>query len=262
MLRSASRWILSRSPRAPIVDHEDQRFPPPANHDAFSDAGKRSLAVVATDNSSLIPSQDKLLIFRSLTGIDTVPAVTTSGHASRAAANLGIYPRVVQAEQKARRSFGVYNVMINTCLGTQIIVAAALTALGAANGSRAAVTAFGAINTVIAGFLTYLKGSGMPGRLKDIKDEFKAVREYIEQREREFCVADCPLDPAEEAQIVDDMYKMAKQDLDGKAKMGIGGGGRHGGDARHSGAALSVPSPLAQRTSKLSQSPTAPSVEK
>lgn len=56
--------------------------------------------------------------------------------------------------------------MINACYFLQIIVAAALTAMGAAGTSSQAITAFGAINTIIAGFLTFLKGSGLPGRLK------------------------------------------------------------------------------------------------
>lgn len=65
---------------------------------------------------------------------------------------------------------------INLCLGLQLIVAAALTALGAADGSKSAVTVFGAINTVIAGFLTYLKGSGLPGRFQYFQHEWTKVK--------------------------------------------------------------------------------------
>lgn len=54
--------------------------------------------------------------------------------------------------------------LISVALIMQLIVAAALTALGAADGNHGAVTVFGGINTVIAGFLTYLKGSGLPNR--------------------------------------------------------------------------------------------------
>src|SRR4051812_10005646 len=69
----------------------------------------------------------------------------------RAAPNLGIYNRVVHREQESKRGYKFSSFLINGCLGTQIIVAAALTAMGAAGGNRAGVTAFGAINTVIAG---------------------------------------------------------------------------------------------------------------
>lgn len=73
--------------------------------------------------------------------------------------------------------------LISSCLGVQIIVAAALTALGAAHANSHAVTVFGAINTVIAGFLAYLKGSGQPMRYKYYAHEWSKIREYIEQRE-------------------------------------------------------------------------------
>ncbi len=73
---------------------------------------------------------------------------------------------LVDNEIKQKNTYKMFSRLINGCLGLQIIVAAALTALGAADGSRKAVTVFGATNTVIAGFLTYLKGSGLPGRLQ------------------------------------------------------------------------------------------------
>jgi hypothetical protein len=114
----------------------------------------------------------------------------------------------------------MFNLLINTCLGTQIIVAAVLTALGAADGPHSAVTGLGAINTIIAGFLTYLKGSGLPNRLKYHEIEWKAVREHIEQREREFCMADCRLDVEEEIRIVEDMYEQVKAELEANGHPG------------------------------------------
>ncbi|GIZ48710.1 hypothetical protein CKM354_001176000 [Cercospora kikuchii] len=104
----------------------------------------------------------------------------------RPSPNLGIYSTVCDAEIKSKRQYKSQSRLINVCLGLQLVVAAALTALGAADGNRAAVTVFGAINTVIAGFLTYLKGSGLPNRLKYYQHEWAKVREYIEQRERDF----------------------------------------------------------------------------
>jgi hypothetical protein len=94
--------------------------------------------------------------------------VTTSG---RPAPNVGIYATVVDNEVKQKNQYKLYSRGINACLGLQIVVAATLTALGAGNGSRAAVTVFGGINTVIAGILTYLKGSGLPGRIQYFQHE-------------------------------------------------------------------------------------------
>lgn len=213
VLQRASLW-LARKVGGPVPDHDEENCIRPTI--CQGTAGTMlSQKIVTTDRNSLVPSQDKLLIFRSLTGIDTVPTVYVNGHAMRAAPNMGVYPRVVRAEQKAARSFTIYNILVNICLGLQLIVGAGLTALGASGSSQPSVTAFGALNTITAGFLTYLKGSNMPTRIKTIQDAFKAVREYAEQREREFCLADCALDPVAEAGIVTEMYQNAQQQLEG-----------------------------------------------
>lgn len=170
----------------------------------------------------LIPPNDKLLIFRALTGIDSVPALTQGGHLLRTAPNVGIYTRVVTNESKARRAYTIFSYLINTCLGIQIVVAAALTALGAASGPHSAVTAFGAINTIMAGILTYLRGSGLPDRLKSYQNKWKNIREYIEQREREFCLVGCDLDVQEEVFIVESMYQNVKSEMETTKSSGDG----------------------------------------
>jgi hypothetical protein len=75
------------------------------------------------------------------------------------------------------------------------------------------VTAFGAINTVIAGILTYLKGSGLPNRIRYYENEWKKVREYIEQRERDFSRPDCRLDVHEVVHAIETMYEEVKADV-------------------------------------------------
>jgi hypothetical protein len=170
--------------------------------------------VTTTQIDSLIPTNDKLLVFRALTGIDSVPALTQQGHLLRSAPNVGIYTRVITNETKAQRAYKIFNFLINTCLGVQVVVAAALTALGAASGPHSAVTAFGAINTIIAGVLTYLRGSGLPDRLKNYQNQWRNIREYIEQREREFCLVSCDLDVQEEVFIVESMYQSVKSEME------------------------------------------------
>lgn len=217
-LHRVTRWLLHRflSPH----DREEQGYPPPVGSNLSGDRTSCPLTVATTDASALIPTHDKLLVFRSLAGIDTVPALRSAGHSVRAAPNIGIYARVVRCERVAAKGYRMFNLLINTCLGTQIIVAAVLTALGAADGPHSAVTGLGAVNTIIAGFLTYLKGSGLPNRLKYHEIEWKAVREYIEQREREFCMADCRLDVEEEIRIVEDMYEQIKAELEANGHPG------------------------------------------
>ncbi|KAH6615127.1 hypothetical protein C7974DRAFT_379999 [Boeremia exigua] len=131
----------------------------------------------------------------------------------RAAPNLGIYNRVCHREAQAKRGYKLASFLINGCLGLQVIVAAALTAMGAANTSHVSITAFGAINTVIAGILTYLKGSGLPNRIRWAENEWKKVREYIEQRERDFSRPDCQIDLQEIVQLIEAMYEEVKADI-------------------------------------------------
>ncbi|RDA85532.1 hypothetical protein CP532_3312 [Ophiocordyceps camponoti-leonardi (nom. inval.)] len=177
-----------------------------------SDDGRRRRPneVVTTDDGALVPINDKLLVFRSLAGIDTVPVVQASGHTRRAAPNVGLYARAVEDERNAARSFRFFNTAINVCLGLQIVFSAFVTALSASSGGSKAVTAFGAMNTIAAGILTYLKGKGLPGKLKDSESQFKAVREFTEQREREFCLENCMLEPIDEVETARDMYNAAR----------------------------------------------------
>ena len=93
-------------------------------------------------------------------------------------------------------------------------MAAALTAIGAANGNHSAVTVFGAINTIIAGFLTYLKGSGLPNRLKYFQHEWGKVREYIEQRERDIICGQIDVNIYEEVERIRKMYESVKADIE------------------------------------------------
>jgi hypothetical protein len=201
-------------PFASPYSREEQGYPPATQPNNLPTEDEKPINVAPIDVRALVPREDKLLVFRALTGIDTAPALTRSGYSTRTAPNLGIYTRVVRAEQMVTKKYKTISLLINVCLGTQVIVAAILTSLGAANGPRSAVTVFGAINTIIAGILTYVKGSSLPDKLKYHKDEWKRVREYIEQREREFCVTDCQLDVYEEIYIVEEMYKRVKTSLE------------------------------------------------
>lgn len=94
---------------------------------------------------------------------------------------LMLYTGIVKYENTYKSNFQTFSWLINAALGLQIVFAAALTALGAGNGPRSAVTAFGALNTIIAAFLTYLKGSGLPNRFKYYKEQTTNLREYVEQ---------------------------------------------------------------------------------
>ena len=127
------------------------------------------------------------------------------------APNEGVYKRTVDAESKVKLQYAVSNYMVNTFYMLQIIVGAALTALGAAKGPASAVTFLGAVNTVIAGLLTYMKGQGLPMRLEQNLHLLRTLREHIETREREFFEPDCPLDVDVEVECVTRMYQEVRQ---------------------------------------------------
>ncbi|KAL8911871.1 MAG: hypothetical protein Q9171_003059, partial [Xanthocarpia ochracea] len=103
--------------------------------------------------------------------------------------NLGIYTRIIHEESSARFQFYFAASVINTCYFGQICIAAALTALGASGSSNIAITVLGAANTVLAGVLTYLKGQGLPNRLRMYWTGLRKCREFIEEKERE-CAAE------------------------------------------------------------------------
>ncbi|KAK4120738.1 hypothetical protein N657DRAFT_648919 [Parathielavia appendiculata] len=160
-----------------------------------------------------VSGDDALVLFRLMLGITADPHLGFNSSALRPADNVGLYARVVHSEQTAKDNYKVFSAAINACFFLQIIVAAALTALGAANADNKAITAFGAVNTIIAGFLSYLKGSGYPARFRQNATEWKRVREFIEHRERDFSLEGCTLDVYEVVDTIREMYDNTKREI-------------------------------------------------
>lgn len=52
--------------------------------------------------------------------------------------------------------------------------------------------------------------------MKNYQNQWKNIREYIEQREREFCLVVCELDVQEEVFIVESMYQRVKSEMETK----------------------------------------------
>lgn len=149
----------------------------------------------------------KLIKFRNLVGIQSAQTVTPG----RPAPNPGIYKRVVDEESKAHLGFLLTTYIVNSFFLLQIILGAALTALGAAGGPSIAVTVLGATNTIVAGILTYLKGQGLPARLEQATHLLRTLREHTEERERELTEPDSLLDVDEVVQSIVQMYKEVRQ---------------------------------------------------
>lgn len=151
----------------------------------------------------------KLARFRMLVGIETTPA-SVWVFPGRPAPNTGLYQSVVHEELKTRIYFYIAASGINTCFLLQVAVAAALTALGASSGSHIAITALGAINTTIAGILTYLKGQGLPNRLEQYRNSLLKLKQHIDDLERDFRDGS-KRDVLEEVEIIRQMYRTVMQ---------------------------------------------------
>jgi hypothetical protein len=211
------QMVFPRKQKDSASDIESSRMEQHGRSEPAASLSLPRIPVDAYSRPELDPS-DNLNLFRHLVGITSHPSMAHSdsffSSGGRPAPNLGIYARVVHNEQDAKVGYKYFSWLINGCLGLQIVVAATLTALGAAGGSRGAVTVFGAVNTVFAGILTFLKGSGLPNRLKYYQSEWKRVREFIEQRERDFGRPNCDLDVYGVAAVVESMYEEVKMDLE------------------------------------------------
>ena len=164
-----------------------------------------------------IQKPPKLLKFQTLTGICSPGLLRSDPTALRPAPNQGIYQRTIDEEVRVKFQYKVSNYVVNSGGMLQIVVGAALTALGAAAGPSAVVTILGAFNTVIAGLLTYLKGQGLPMRLEQYLHLLRTLREHIEERERELLEPDCPLDVDEEIQRIARMYQEVRQTAEDNA---------------------------------------------
>jgi hypothetical protein len=173
-----------------------------------------SSEVVGGERPNVVPTRNQLENFRMRVGITNAPSPTIASFFGLNNQNIGLYSRICFAEGRAHVFYKSFSFLVNACLGLQIILAAALTALGASNGPHKAVTVFGAVNTVIAGFLTYLKGSGLPNRIKYSETEWTRLREYIEQREREFCSIPCTLDVDCEIYVIEKLYEQIRDEIE------------------------------------------------
>jgi len=71
----------------------------------------------------------------------------------------------------------------NGLLLTQVVLGAAVTALGASESSHVLITLFGAMNTIIAGVIAYLKSRGQPMRARMYRDDLERVVDEIENSE-------------------------------------------------------------------------------
>lgn len=91
-----------------------------------------------------------------------------------------LYHRALEHRKNQGRMYAFSSAMTNTLLLTQIVLGAALTGLGASASSPILVTVFGALNTIIAGLIAFLKSRGQPMRARMFRDDLARVVDEIE----------------------------------------------------------------------------------
>ncbi|KAI5926272.1 hypothetical protein F4810DRAFT_588334 [Camillea tinctor] len=130
-------------------------------------------------------NDENLVIFRKALGInyhhDTADGCTLEEGRQSA---IGIYRSVIEAQTKLYIQHAVLQAFLYLCYFAQIIIGAALTALGpTASRYEVVITVLGAANTVLAGVLALIKGSGQPQKLGKDRIGFRRLQDWIEETE-------------------------------------------------------------------------------
>lgn len=94
-----------------------------------------------------------------------------------------LYGRAIHKRDAQNATYLFTAALSNTLLLTQVVLGAALTALGASESSHILITVFGALNTIIAGLVAYLKSRGQPMRARMFRDDLDRVVDEMENSE-------------------------------------------------------------------------------
>ncbi|KAK1625514.1 hypothetical protein BDP81DRAFT_97774 [Colletotrichum phormii] len=157
----------------------------PSDEDEHSPLLPRDASPSPHNENEDDPDPSTLLLFRRAVGINThlQPADDCDLEAGRTSA-LGIYASTIAVHRHFRTLRILATVLIYSCHATQIVVGGVLTCLGPSAGvHRRSITVLGGVNTVVAGVLTWMKGQGMPDKLKGKEIEFRRLQNWIEETE-------------------------------------------------------------------------------
>jgi len=94
-----------------------------------------------------------------------------------------LYGRATGLKKTQNRVYQITATVSNSLLLAQVVLGAAVTALGASASSHILITLFGATNTIIAGVVAYLKSRGQPMRARMYRDDLERVVDEIENSE-------------------------------------------------------------------------------
>jgi hypothetical protein len=154
-------------------------------------------------------NDERLIIFRRAVGINYHLAATDPGTMEEGRKKaVGIYRAVISAKKSKARQFYLLSTFTLLCHFGQIIVGAALTALGPlASDHTTIITFLGAFNTVIAGMLALISGQGLPDRIKKDQIGFRKIQDWIEETESLLSVGIIGRNRKEVGLLVEEAFK-------------------------------------------------------
>jgi hypothetical protein len=94
-----------------------------------------------------------------------------------------LYGRAIELKRTQNRVYQLTAGISNSLLLAQVVIGAAVTALGASASSHVLITLFGATNTIIAGVVAYLKSRGQPMRARMYRDDIERIVDEMENSE-------------------------------------------------------------------------------
>jgi SMODS and SLOG-associating 2TM effector domain len=152
---------------------------------------------------------EALVIFRRAIGINYTLAaadpVTMEEGRKKA---IGMYKAVIDARRAKTWQFRAMWCVVIFCHFAQIIIGAALTALGPlADGHGVIITLLGALNTVIAGVLAMISGQGLPDRIQKDEIGYRKMQDWIEETESLLSVGVIGRNRKEVGLLVEEAFK-------------------------------------------------------
>ncbi|KAI0400651.1 hypothetical protein F4802DRAFT_584050 [Xylaria palmicola] len=153
---------------------------PPQKADTMMSWGEPAGLAIRNHND------ENLVIFRKALGINMHrPGADASGTLEEGRKSaVGIYRTVIETQTRMIVQHALLQGFLYLVYFAQIIIGAVLTALGpsAARHTRT-ITVLGALNTVLAGVLALIKGSGQPQKLGKDRIGYRRLQDWIEETE-------------------------------------------------------------------------------
>lgn len=124
------------------------------------------------------------------------------------AATVDLRKKLKRKIQQQRAQYQLTCAVFNLLAIAQIIIGAAITALGPSGGEHIlAITILGAFNTSIAGLLALLKGRGLPQRLRGNMAELSKVLDFINERAILLRYGSSPVSNSETSRLLQDSFQ-------------------------------------------------------